>query len=189
MAEEKKTAVNHDDDLFWVRESVPLNEKNTRFSRSEGNLVSLVLIHDDGTEESFERVFPVRAFPISNPDEYISIREPDKKDHGHGDEIGMLRNIGDCGPEAEALIREELDRRYFTPTLTKIYTVKEKYGYAYWEVDTSDGHVNFVMSDMYHNIRTMEDGRVYIFDIDGNCFTVEPEKLDKTSYNKLETYL
>ena len=60
----------------------------------------------------------------------------------------------------------------------------------YWEVDTSAGKVSFVLNNPYSNIRTLEDGRVFIFDIDGNCFMIsDPAKLDKASYKRIEIYL
>ena len=37
---------------------------------------------------------------------------------------------------------------------------------------------------------TLEDGRVFMYDIDGNCFTIpDPKALDKHSYRKVEVYL
>ena len=46
------------------------------------------------------------------------------------------------------------------------------------------------MSNPTSSIRTLEDGRVFMYDIDGNCFTIDdPLKLDKASYKKVEIYL
>ena len=85
---------------------------------------------------------------------------------------------------------EELDRRYFTPVIQKIASVKEKFGYSYWDCLTSAGHIVFVLNNPFSNIRAMLDGSVYINDIDGNCFTVpDPSKLDPASYKKIEIYL
>ena len=59
-----------------------------------------------------------------------------------------------------------------------------------WDVTTSAGRVEFIMNNPTSNIRTLEDGRVFMYDIDGNCFTIEdPKKLDKHSYKKVEIYL
>lgn len=178
------------DVLFKKRESVPLTADNAEFLRSEGGLVSLRLRKSDGSVEFFERVLPIRSFPITDPEEFISIREPDSKDKGKGDEIGMIRNLSDFGQETVALLREELDRRYFTPQISKIFSVKDKFGYSYWEVQTSAGKISFVMNNPSSNIRTLEDGRVFIHDIDGNCFEItEPEKLDKASFRHIEIYM
>ncbi len=177
-------------DLFKKRQSVQLTPENAEFIRSEGGLVSLKLKNDDGSIEFFERVLPIRSFPITDPDEFIAIREPDSKDKGKGDEIGMIRRLSDFDKAAQELLGEELQRRYFTPQLSKIYSVKDKFGYSYWEVQTSAGKISFVMNNPSSNIRTLEDGRVFIHDIDGNCFEItEPEKLDKASFRHIEIYM
>jgi len=109
---------------------------------------------------------------------------------GRGKEIGMIRRMSEFPREIQDLINEELRRRYFSPDLTKIFSVKEKFGYTYWDAETSAGHITFVMNNPFSNIRTLEDGRVFIADIDGNSFTVrDPSKLDPISYRKLEVYL
>ena len=181
---------NLEDLFFKKRKSVDLTPYNASFFRSEGGLVSLKLKNEDGEEEFFERVLPIRSFPITEPEEFISIREPETKDKGKGDEIGMIRRMSDFPDDVQSLLREELSRRYFTPELLKIFSVKEKFGYSYWEVQTSSGKISFVMTNPSSNIRTLEDGRVFIHDIDGNCFAItDPSKLDKASFKKIEVYL
>ena len=181
---------NLEDLFFKKRKSVDLTPYNASFFRSEGGLVSLKLKNEDGEEEFFERVLPIRSFPITEPEEFISIREPEIKDKGKGDEIGMIRRMSDFPDDVQSLLREELSRRYFTPELLKIFSVKEKFGYSYWEVQTSSGKISFVMTNPSSNIRTLEDGRVFIHDIDGNCFAItDPSKLDKASFRHIEIYM
>jgi hypothetical protein len=185
-----KTDENLEELFFKKRKSVDLTSDNARFFRSEGGLVSLILKNEDGSEEFFERVLPIRSFPITEPEEFISVREPETKDKGKGDEIGMIRRMSDFPEDVQELLREELSRRYFTPELIKIFSVKEKFGYSYWEVLTSSGKISFVMTNPSSNIRTLEDGRVFIHDIDGNCFAItDPTKLDKASYRHIEIYM
>ncbi len=182
--------MTNENDLFKKRRSVQLTAENTEFFRSEGGLISLRLKNEDGTVEYFERVLPIRSFPITDPDDFIAIREPDSKDNGKGAEIGMIKNIADVTPEARELLEEELSRRYFTPEIKKIFNVKEKFGYSYWEVLSTAGKVAFVMNNPSSNIRTLEDGRVFIHDIDGNCFEIpNPDKLDKASLKHIEIYM
>ena len=181
---------DNDDALFHVRQSIPLTPQNAVFTRSAGNLISLKVTQPDGTTEEFERVVPVRAFPITDPDEYISIKEPDSRDKGKGAEIGLIRRMSDFDSEVVALLREELSRRYFAPVIRRITGVKEKFGYSYWDAETTAGKVSFVMTNVSSNIRTLEDGRVFIYDIDGNCFQIpDPAKLDKASFKKIEIYM
>jgi hypothetical protein len=196
-AENEQSDDNIDvDKLFRSRRSVPLTPENARFFRSAGNLVSLELKNsgedavDHGEIEVFERVIILRSFPISNPDEFLSVREPDSREKGRGKEIGMIRRIGDFDPETVKIINDELALRYFTPEITKILNVKEKFGYSYWETETTAGKVTFVLDNPFSNIRILEDGRVFISDMDGNAFTVpDPSKLDKASFRRIEIYI
>ncbi len=191
----KKTApVQNETDkaasIFEHRKSIPLTPDNAHFSRSEGGLISLRLTTEENGEEFFERVVIVRSFPITDPDMYISIREPDTRTKGRGDEIGLIENINSFDNDTVALLDEELDRRYFVPEITHIYSMKEKYGYFYTEALTSAGRVTFVLNNPTNNIRTLEDDRVLITDTDGNCFCLpDPKKLDKSSYKIIEIYL
>lgn len=178
------------EELFSSRKSVPLTPKNATFSRSEGELISLDLINETGEEEHFERVIVLRSFPITNPDEFLSIREPDTRSKGRGKEIGMIRRISDFDEKAAKLLNAELTLRYFSPEITKINSVKEKFGYSYWEADTSAGHVTFVLDNPFSNIRILEDGRIFIADMDGNTFVIpDPSKLDRNSGKRIEVYI
>ena len=177
-------------ELFEHRVSLELTPENAKFTRSAGNLISLEVTQPSGKVEFFERVVPVRAFPISSPDTFIAIREPDTQLGGRGAEIGMIETLSIFPSDMAELIRIELERRYFTPAVKKIHGLREKFGYCYWDVTTSAGRVEFIMNNPTSNIRTLEDGRVFMYDIDGNCFTIEnPKELDKHSYKKVEIYL
>ena len=176
-------------DLFHHRKSISLTPTNAHFFRSPGGLVSLTITNPDGSVETFERIMLIRAFPITNPDDYISVREPGNGG-GRGDEIGLIETIHLFDTKTVSLLNEELDRRYFIPEITKIYSMKEKYGYHYTEAQTSAGRVKFVLNNPSNNIRTLEDGRILITDTDGNCFCLpNPKKLDKQSYRIIEIYL
>ena len=176
--------------LFEKRTSVALTVQNAAFSRSPGGLLSMTLTKEDGSTEQFERVIPVRAFPITDPDCFICIREPDTKKKGKGEEIGMIERLADFDAQAQALIIEELDRRYFAPTIKKIHSLHEKFGYLYFDVTTSAGRSEFIMSNPSGSFRTLEDGRIFMYDIDGNCYCIQnPEALDKASLKKIEIYL
>lgn len=192
---EEKAAKEEEKDESAILEeedhpSVRLLPENARFFRSKGNLISMELTREDGTVEQFERIIILRAFPVTNPSEFLSVREPDSRKMGRAKEIGMIRYMSDFDEETGKLFLEELDRRYFSPQLTKINSVKDKFGYLYWEAETSAGHVTFIMNNPFSNIRVLEDGRIIMSDIDGNMFEIsDPKKLDQASYRKIEIYL
>ena len=100
------------DDLFKRRPSIDLTPENAHFFRSKGGMISLCL-HTQDSEENFERVSILRSFPITAPDEFLSVREPDSRKKGRGFEIGMIRYLHDYDTDTQSLIREELEQRYF----------------------------------------------------------------------------
>jgi len=172
------------------RISIDLTPDNIKFIRSPGNLISIDFINHKGEKEFLERIVIFRSFPITNPNEFLSVREPDSKKMGRGKEIGMIRRLSDFDPETQSLINEELERRYFSPTILKIRSIKEKFGYTYWDAETTSGNVTFILNNPFSNIRILEDGRIFISDMDGNNFQIpDPKKLDAASYKKIEIYL
>ena len=179
------------DELIQKRKSIPLTSANARFFRSEGGLVSLELTDDAGNVEAFERVAIYRAFPITAPDEFLSVREISVFKNEKGDEIGMIRHLSDMDEETQKILLEELDRRYFVPEILKIHHVREKLGYQYWDCDTSAGHIVFALNNPFGNIFVRGgDGRVFFHDMDGNYYTViDPKALDSASYKHLEIYI
>lgn len=177
------------DELFKRRQSVDLTPENARFIRSKGGMISLELDGPEG-HESFERVIILRSFPITAPNEFLSVREPSTKKKGRGAELGMIRRLSDFDEETRALINEEMALRYFTPEIKRILSVKEKFGYSYWEAETTAGKVSFVLNNPFGNIRVLEDKRVYISDMDGNSFMIpNPEALDRASFRRIEIYM
>lgn len=189
-ADEDENEVVDTDELFKHRQSIDLTPNNAWFSLSAGNLISLKIINADGEEEFFERVVIRRSFPVTAPDEFLSVREPDTRAKGRGSEIGMIRHINLFDKATQDLINAELEVRYFTPEITRIISAKEKFGYNYWEAETSAGNASLVLNNPFSNIRSLEDGRIYIQDMDGNCFIItDPKKLDRQSYRYLEIYI
>ncbi len=187
--EEDEDEVNPDD-LFKHRESINLTPENAWFSASVGGLISLKIVNAEGETEEFERVVIRRSFPVTAPDEFLSVREPDTRKKGRGSEIGMIRNINIFDKDTVALLNAELELRYFTPEIKRIISAKEKFGYCYWEAETTAGTVSFVLNNPFSNIRKLEDGRILIADMDGNCFLIpDPEALDRQSYKVLEIYI
>ncbi len=167
-----------------------MTPENSWFTKSVGGLISLKIVNAEGETEEFERVVIRRSFPVTAPDEFLSVREPDTRLKGRGSEIGMIRNIHIFDKETVALLNAELELRYFTPVITKITSAKEKFGYNYWDAETTAGTVSFVLNNPFSNIRKLEDGRIFISDMDGNCFLIpDPMKLDRQSYKYIEIYI
>ena len=135
-------------------------------------------------EEKEQRVFLCRQFPFELLWEFISVLDEDQN------EIGIIRRLSDFEDEAKELIETELKRRYYTPTIQRIVSVKERYGFSYWKVITETGEVGFTLHDTYRSIIRAGENRLFLFDVDGNRFEIpDTLALDRKSHKKIELYL
>ena len=89
------------------------------------------------------------------------------------------------------LLKEELARKYYAQQIKTILSVKERYGFSYWKVITSENRtVNFTMQDTFRNIIRVGEDKAVLLDVDGNRFMLDSiAALDRKSYKKIELYL
>lgn len=131
-------------------------------------------VKDDRT---YLKVRPVRAFPLTEPDEYIGLL-----DSITGREIGILRSMRDLEGPTRQMVQTALDKGYFVPKITRILEAKKEYGTVYWDVETDRGPRQFVMRGIRDSIHEIESGRYLVVDIDGNRFEVpQLEELNSRS--------
>ena len=140
-----------------------LTSENAAFRRTEGGFLALKF-----EEKDYERVGVYLTFPLTNPDEFISIREADEK----AKEIGIIRSIQDLGREEQELIREQVRLRYFMPIIRKVLDVKDEYGYAYWQVTTDFGSCRFTTHMGGDAVVNLGEARYQVTDIDGNRYEI-----------------
>lgn len=137
----------------------------------------------DGKRD-YGRVVLHRAFPFDDPDHIISVQQED------GFEIGVIRDIGEFDEDTAKLLRNELDKKYFVPEITKIISAKDRFGFVYFKCDTDCGLCEFVVRNPFGSILRVSETKIYIVDIDGNRYSVkDTSKLDKKSYRKIELYI
>ena len=155
-----------------------LTPENTRFYLKN----NFLYVQFEGKDE---RAFLCRQFPFELQWEFISVMNED------GDEIGIVRDIALFrDDETHALLETELRRRYYSPVIDRIISVKERYGFSYWKVHTAEGEVSFTLHDTYRSIIRAGGGRVVLLDVNGNRFEIpNVEALDRKSYKKIELYL
>ena len=91
------------------------------------------LIH--GKTTFVDRV--ARAFPQSNPDQFVSLMD----ELGH--EIGIIENPKILDTASRNLLEAELKAIYFVPTISAITSVVSKGTGSQWTVDTDDGEYTF----------------------------------------------
>ena len=162
---------------------VRLDKNNSGFEEKNGFLA--LIVTENGEEKRYDRVFLHRAFPYELPFEYISVLGEEKK------EIGIIYNINDFDSDAVSLIKKEIERRYYSPVIKEIKSLKERYGFSYWKVSLDDGReLSFTMQDTFKNILHTSDDSLMLVDVDGNRFTiVSIAALSTKSYRKIELYL
>lgn len=158
-----------------------LTKDNAEFSRTEGGFVALK-IKGAGEKESAEverpgdgrgsreyaRVGVYLTFPLTNPEEFISIREADEK----AKEIGIIEKLSDLEKDQQEMLREQIKLRYFRPIITKVLDIKDEYGYAYWNVVTSFGACRFTTQMSGDAVIHLSDSRLLVTDIDGNRYEI-----------------
>lgn len=141
-------------------------------------------VSEEPVWQEIGRVYFHRAFPFELPEQFISVQERE------GKEYGIIKDIVNLDDESAANVRAALARKYYTPTITKIHSLKERFGYSYWSVDTDKGKMNFTLQDTFRSIAKVSDVRLVVTDIDGNRYYIlDAEALDPSSYKKIELYL
>jgi hypothetical protein len=113
---------------------------------------------------SWAKVSVARAFPLSDPEHYIGFLD------GLGKDVGMVYDPAQLDPESRKVTEEELERRYFVPTVRRVISCKEEFGTVYWTVDTDRGEKEIVARNIRDNLQELSSSRVIITDVDGNRF-------------------
>jgi hypothetical protein len=141
----------------------------------------LVLIDADG--QRFVGVEPVRAFPISDPQHWISIVDSD------GRELVNVENIADLPAATRKVLEEDLLRREFVPIIRRIERVSTGADPTEWRVDTDRGSTRFLVKSE-EDIRRLGPTRVLIIDDHGVRYSIPDTRvLDAASRRLLERYL
>jgi Domain of unknown function (DUF1854) len=128
-------------------------------------------------------VAPVRAFPLSAPEEGISLVGSD------GHELLWVDRLSQLTAPMAALIREELASRDFVPTIRAIVAVSTYATPSTWTVDTDRGPTEFILKSE-DDIRRLPDMALLINSSHGVTYAIEDRLgLDKHSRKILERFL
>jgi len=185
---------SHDEDILKLQKKAVeeiisvrlITAENSVFRRTEGGFVSLEFTGEDGEKKVYSRVTFHRCFPFSGPENYISVREPERD----GREIGLIEDLNNLPADAKEMIIEQLELRYFAPVITKIRSIKEEYGYSYWDVVTDRGPCRFTVRMGGSNVYSIGVNRYLVNDIDGNRFEIpDLYKLTAREIKLLDLYI
>jgi hypothetical protein len=140
----------------------------------------LVMIDAVGQEHVGVEV--VRAFPISEPDRWISICDAD------GHEILSLDDTGQLSPEIRTVLLEELAKREFVPLIRRIVKVWDQTDPQEWHVVTDRGPTSFCV-DSDEDIRRLQPRQVLIVDGHGIRYLIpDTLQLDSRSRRILDRF-
>jgi hypothetical protein len=124
-----------------------------------------------------------RAFPWSNPGEFVSIRSSE------GKELLLIENLDEVEKGLRQRITSWLDQNTFIPKITRINQVDVRFGFQQWNVETDRGPAQFRVQER-EDLRFLSDGRFSIKDADGNVYELMSlEKLDPASRRAVESLL
>jgi hypothetical protein len=135
-------------------------------------------------DRSYLRVGVLRAFPLSDPSHYLSVRD------GQGKEIGLIVQPDALRDEDRALVERELERRYLVPAVVRIVAARERFGTVEWTVETDRGEVHFTTRNLRENVQRPAPGRIILNDVDGNRYDIrDVDRLSRTSQELLFRHL
>ena len=147
--------------LFEASQLVFLDARKLRFFK-RGATLRLTVEED----RSYLKVSVLRAFPLSEPDRFLSVRD------GANNEVGLIVNPADLGVENRKLVEEELERRYLVPAVTRIVAAKERFGTVDWTIETDRGVCRFTTRNLRENVQRPAPGRIILNDVDGNRYDI-----------------
>ncbi|WP_447741252.1 cyanophycin metabolism-associated DUF1854 family protein [Variovorax boronicumulans] len=141
------------------------------------------LVLTDAQGERHVGVTPVRAFPLSAPNEGVSLVGSE------GRELVWVDRVDHLPAPTQALLTEELAVRDFAPTLLKLHGVSSFGVPSTWTVSTDRGDTSFVLK-AEEDIRRLEGGALLIASAHGVQFRIPDAKaLDRASRKLLERFL
>lgn len=158
-----------------------LTPENAAFSETAGGFLTL---NYEGEDKG--QINVICTFPFTAPDEYLSVRTADDK----MTEIGIIENINEFDAATVAIIKKQLEIRYFMPEILKVFSVKEEYGHTYWSVLTNKGKHKFTSPSGSSGSVIRKENRVIIKDSDQNRYEIpDLTKLTAKEMKKLDLYL
>jgi hypothetical protein len=108
----------------------------------------------------------LRAFPISNANENLVLRD------GGGKEVAILQDLKSLDSQTRELLEKALENRYFLPKITKINSILEKFGSAVWDVDTDRGPTSITTKALHEAIYEVTPTRFMLRDTEENRYEI-----------------
>jgi len=151
------------------------------FTLARNALGRLVMTLADGTVH--EGVVPVRAFPISAPEDGVGVMSTD------GRELAWIPRLDGLPAATRALLGEELASREFMPEIRCIVAVSTFATPSEWTVQTDRGDTTLVLRGE-EDIRRLSGATLMVSDSHGIHYLIRDlSALDRGSRKILDRFL
>lgn len=136
-----------------------------------------------GTDGEAQKVVPVRAFPITAPNEGVALVG------GHGQELAWIEHLDTLPAGLRELVEVELASREFMPLIERIVAVSSFATPSTWTVQTDRGETKLVLKGE-EDIRRLAPPALLITGNDGIQYLIrDREALDSGSRKILDRFL
>jgi len=136
-----------------------LDPQNIEFQRTETGIFNCAIEND----KTYENIFCVPLFPLSDPDNFISINITAEFDRFK--EIGIIEDLNDLPSEQQDIIKDIIRIRYLIPEIINIRKIIKKPGLYEWDVITDRGEKIFFFHYSHENISVTDKKIIIITDI------------------------
>ena len=137
----------------------------------------------DSEGVTHDGVVPVRAFPITSPDEGMALVDP------HGHELAWINSLSELPEELRILVESELASREFMPVISRIVSVSSFATPSTWKVVTNHGDTELVLKGE-EDIRRLASPGLLIADTNGIHYLIRDRyALDAHSRKILDRFL
>ena len=156
-----------------------LDPKDVRLQLDQFQDLTLVL--RDSRRYAPVRVLP--TLPLSSPYAYVAFMDRD------GQEIGFLKDARRLDRKSLAVLESELDKAYYLPIITRIYSVERAFPGSDWHVETDRGERRLKLR-FQRESRSIGGGRILLVDVEGMKYLVRNHRhLDAQSRQLLEEFV
>ncbi len=155
-------------------------QSNVSFGLTRDAFGHLTLINADG--ERFVGVRPLRMFPFSDREHWISLVGTDNK------ELLLIEDLLSLPSPLRKIIEDELADLEFLPIIEQVTHCSSDTEPSEWQVQTDRGPTRFVLKSE-DDIRSLSPGKLLIVDAIGQRYLVpDYRKLDSYSRRIMEEY-
>lgn len=133
--------------------------------------------------EVLDSLEPRRLFPVSNPENYITLLDEKEK------EKALIKSLASITKESREAIEGCFGDYYMIPQITAVLAVEDKLGTLKWKVMTDRGEVSFRIRNRHSDIKVLDGNRLFVRDSNDNRYLSDLDSLDKASMRLIFSYL